>query len=115
MKIKKIDYKILNYLEHNPNSNLEQIEKSLKNVKSIKVRIKSLHESNLIVANFGETSMFGRKLTTNDNFAISNPGKIKLQDYKTEKKWNAIKTFIFSFILPVIVAIITSLITNLIN
>ncbi|MCT0439730.1 winged helix-turn-helix domain-containing protein [Lactococcus lactis] len=115
MEIKKIDYKILNYLEHNPNSNLEQIEKSLKNVKSIKDRIKSLHELNLIVANFGETSMFGRKLTTNDNFAISNPGKIKLQDYKTEKKWNAIKTFIIPVIVAIITSIITSLIANLIN
>lgn len=115
MEIEKNDYKILNYLEHKPNSNLKKIEKSLKNVKSIKLRITSLHELRLIDANYGKTLMFGHELPTTDNFAISNLGAIKLQDYRTKRRENILKTTFFSFILPVVVAVITSLITSLIT
>ncbi|NHJ18513.1 winged helix-turn-helix domain-containing protein [Lactococcus garvieae] len=112
MEIEKNDYKILNYLEDNPNSSLKQLKEPLKDVKSLKLRIESLHELRLIDAKYRETLMFNQKITIKDSFVVSKLGAIKLQDYRTKRNSNIIKTICYSLILPIAVAVITSLITT---
>lgn len=115
MNIAKNDYKILKYLEQKPNSNFNEIEKSLKNVASIKDRIETLHKSGLIDSKIRETSIFKQKTFATDKFAVSKLGAKELQNYRDERNKSIFKTIFLSLICPIIVAFITSLITILLT